>query len=134
MAVHLWAFADEHLLPKLQNAAMAMFYWNAILEGVFPTIDTLQLAYENSAPGSKLQELMMSQVSRGLLKADRGHEAEEAFKGYSADDIGRLGEVPGFTTHLAKHFLNQLIGNTGGEWRDVSVKEYLVDDAVNPDM
>ncbi|KAK4539182.1 hypothetical protein LTR36_001182 [Oleoguttula mirabilis] len=57
LVVRLWAFGEQYMLPRLQNAAMRELYKR--VRYVYPDIDIIKEAYECSPPKSTLRKLMM---------------------------------------------------------------------------
>jgi hypothetical protein len=66
LAVRLWVFGNEHLLPKLQNDAMRHLYSSFEEQGVFPDIETIREGFEHSSNASPLYMWLIGQLILGL--------------------------------------------------------------------
>lgn len=96
LATHLWIFGDQHLLPALQNLAIA------ILENRrpyhYPDLGLVRLAYTSTRPQSPLRRLFLKLVVQGLQEL-RLNPAER--KGYSPEEVEDRALAPGFVMDLA---------------------------------
>ena len=89
LAVHLWAFADQHGLDTLARGAIRhLFIWLA--RGV-PKVDLVQEAFNLSEPECKLRRLL-------VWKAADGNN--ETYEGYTLAEKQILVEIQGFLAEL----------------------------------
>ena len=114
--VRLWAFADKHFAPALQNAAMRSLY-PLVAHEAYPSMAIIRGAYKNSPASSTMRDLMMTQISSGLLG-----------KVYDSLQVGKLGDIPGFTKHLAETCRLEMLGERYLDDGCISLDEYLVDE------
>ncbi|KAK5122021.1 hypothetical protein LTR85_004267 [Meristemomyces frigidus] len=103
LAVRVWIFGEEHMLPRLQNQAMRELH-NSLAMG-FPTSETIKEAYEGSAPGSVLRRKLIREAVAGWkLAADKGNPDTIGFRSNELDHLsGVAGFLVDFATELGKY-------------------------------
>ncbi|KAK3700775.1 hypothetical protein LTR37_015747 [Vermiconidia calcicola] len=132
LSLRLWVFADEHLLPALQNQAIRSLHY-LTFDLCSPRPSTMLEALESSSPGSALRRFMMAEL---ILELRRRHSLDKKKRsvssesvGFTPADIDAFPNIPGFTKELTEGFLEVLSGaSLHGD--DASVEPYLVPETV----
>jgi hypothetical protein len=110
----------------LQNEAMRYLYHLTRSTGICLAIATILIAYENKAPESHMRQFMIDQVSLGICNGPESGKSSQAHSGYFTEEIGSLGDVPGFTEDLARHYMRKM------RWREKDfsgdLTDYFVDE------
>lgn len=101
LAVRIWMFGEQHLVPRLQNEAMRALHHSVAKQ--YPTLSIVKEAYEGSPPGCVLRKLMLRVVVKGWKRSLT--ESEKGY--YQAPELEALGGVAGFmadfATELGRH-------------------------------
>jgi hypothetical protein len=130
LPVKLWIFADEHLLPKLQNQVMKHLYhahnpgsssWS------YPSTNTIAQALSLSTNNSALYKFMMSVLVSGLHDVSErsdGHGSKYFVGYYGSNDILVLEGIPGLMTEILKESLEGVRPKTNR--RAISLQELMV--------
>lgn len=109
LAIQVWAFADQYLMPKLKDQAMRCIYSLAHNARSWIKVETLYLAFSNCTQGSPLYRFMKFYVILGLCswlkaqqdwvrdanKPSQAKSSECEAIGYSASDLASLERVEG---------------------------------------
>lgn len=99
----LWVFADKHMIPALENRVLGEFY--SPFGRTFPAISTIRYVYENTGPGSSARQLMIDLLCSGLARPlEEQKDSSKVVFHYSGEDVGSMGEIPGFTEDLANSY------------------------------
>jgi hypothetical protein len=86
--IRVWRFADQYLMPKLQNAAMSILL-DMLPEG-YPQIDAIHEAFSACAPDSRLCKMYVDEI------AFRFRTGEEMTREYTASLCDAEGFYPEF--------------------------------------
>ena len=90
--VRLWSFADEYLMPKLQNAAMARLL--DLLPDAYARTETITLAFNSTTETSPLRQALVLSFLRSQHPSNHLNAYGE--KRHDADAMNVLGATPGF--------------------------------------
>lgn len=111
LAIGLWVFADQHLLPKLQNQAMRHIYQyhNPVFAtSEYLSTDTIAEALDTSAPDSALYKFMIWTIISGLCSVDGvGEETCSDYRmgQFWASDLITFDRIPGLMTEILRQFM-----------------------------
>ncbi|KAI6928989.1 hypothetical protein KC332_g11499 [Hortaea werneckii] len=92
----LWMFAEEHLLPDLQRAAMSAL--SEQQTHTLPAVELLLEVYKGTALDSPLRKAMANAAASGYTR--RPNLSQIAY-GYPRSDLDRVCAVPGFAADFA---------------------------------
>jgi hypothetical protein len=100
LPVRLWVFADQNLMPKLQNQAMTYLFdtfgggrWCT----VYPLTQTIAEALVTSTPDSALYRFMFSRLLKGVHTGtvyQEGPEAVYHMGKYTSEDLAVFERIP----------------------------------------
>ena len=88
LLVRCWCLGDKYDITEFQDLAMLELI--KVLNGVETTLDIVKIAFDNSAPGSKLRKLMAEETVYLLKLSGKWHH----------ERIDKLDGVVGFTSAL----------------------------------
>ncbi|KAI6807122.1 hypothetical protein KC327_g11474 [Hortaea werneckii] len=96
LLARLWMFAEEHLLPDLQRAAMSAL--SEQQTHTLPAVELLLEVYKGTALDSPLRKAMANAAASGYTR--RPNLSQIAY-GYPRSDLDRVCAVPGFAADFA---------------------------------
>ena len=126
--VRLWIFADQHLMPTLQNEVMERLEdLSADLDAQIP-LTTVRIAYENTPPGSCMRHFMMDQVCKGLFYGPGTAKMGTGDQGYPVRAVAGLNDIPGFVEDLLERYHKEMISQCDPRALNVDNTRYYVDE------
>ena len=91
--IRLWAFADHHLLPRLQNEVMNQIF--EIMSGSIMQEETARVVFEATAAGSLLRQLVVREVMRDHYGEPSRMDVFAVIPGFMSAVIEELIEAKG---------------------------------------
>lgn len=128
LLIKCWAAGDQYLMPEFQNNVMIiMLYLLELSAAVYTTPQTLswpniKLAFEVSAPGSKLRNLSCLFLGDLIYPCDDLMEVEEA----QYQHLGCLEGIPGALLDFIRYRDSALLSRGGEDGRSKAYPRYLI--------
>ena len=120
LAVRLWIFGEEHLLPKLQNEVMAELHKSFSFR--YPTVEATKEVYKGSPSGSVLRKRILV----GVLEEWKEGGSTANIEG--GEDFDGLGGVPGFLADFVVGTWEILDGVGEASPDRIDVQAYLINE------